>query len=527
MPQERGDGKPAGTVDGMTTENPRLPQDADRVRIAPNAGFAVLQVITTAATLFLLYRYLLSTLGADALGVWSLVAAAASLAAVSSLGLTGGTVRFVSKYLAVGDRAKAGSAAETATISIGATMAVATLLFWPLASWVVALLVPIRWLEEAQELVPFTLAALWLASTAGAVLAGLDGCHRITTRSVVTMATQPLLLVLTVWWVPSLGLKGVATAQLVQYGVWLVLGWILLRRQLPTMSRVPHRWSLAMFQEMWRYGLNFQAISIMTMLLDPLAKALLSSFGGLSAVAYFEMANRMVSQARLLIASANQVLVPYYSKVAETSRERLRGVYEQNLQLTVLLSTLVFGSLVPLLPLVSELWIGRLQPQFLFFSVVLLLGWLANAVATPAYFANLGGGWISRNLYAHLAQSGSMAVLGVMGGAVAGARGVAFAYMLALFVGSGVLLATIHRSEHIAVSSLFSKTDVMALGGCALVAAGGLVFSLWLFVAGEQIVATVAAVMGVIAVVVVLLVSRPELLVMVKGLVASRASSTH
>ena len=62
----------------------------------------------------------------------------------------------------------------------------------------------------------------------------------------------------------------------------------------------------------------------MTMLLDPLAKVLLSRFGGLSAVAYFEMANRMVSQARSLIASANQVLVPYYSKVAETTRGRIQ-----------------------------------------------------------------------------------------------------------------------------------------------------------------------------------------------------------
>ena len=108
------------------------------------------------------------------------------------------------------------------------------------------------------------------------------------------------------------------------------------------------------------------------------------------------MANRMVSQARSLIASANQVLVPYYSKVAETTRGRIRDVYERNFETTLLLSTLVFCSLLPLLPTISKLWIGRLEPLFLFFSVVLVLGWFANVMATPAYFANLGGGWISR-----------------------------------------------------------------------------------------------------------------------------------
>ena len=150
------------------------------------------------------------------------MAATTSLAAVSSLGLSGGTVRFVSRYLALGDRARAGSAAETATISIAVVMAVATLAFWPLASWLLGFLVPIQWLGEARQLVPFTLAGLWLPSTGGPVLAGLDGCHRIATRSAVTMASQPLLLVLAVWWVPQLGLTGVAMAQLVQYSAWLV-----------------------------------------------------------------------------------------------------------------------------------------------------------------------------------------------------------------------------------------------------------------------------------------------------------------
>ena len=458
------------------------------------------------------------------MGVWSLVAAATSLAAVSSLGLTGGTVRFVSKYLALGDRTRAGSAAETATISIAVAMAVAALVFWPLASWLIGFLVPARWLDEARQLVPFTLVALWLASTGGAVLAGLDGCHRIATRSAVIMTTQPLLLVLTVWWVPDLGLQGVVAAQLVQYGVWIVLGWVLLRRQLPMVSRVPHRWSRALFQEMWRYGLNFQAISIMTMLLDPLAKVLLSYFGSLSAVAYFEMANRMVAQARSLIASANQVLVPYYSKVAETSRARIRDVYERNFDVTLLLSTLVFCSLVPLIPIVSDLWIGRLEPLFVYFSVVLVLGWFANIVSTPVYFANLGGGWISRNLLAHTAQSGSLAVLGVVGGSLAGARGVAVAYMFALVIGSLMLLVTFHRAEDVPVSAVLLKADLITLGFSAVAAVGGLVSSLLFLVSSEQLVAAVAAALGVVVVVVLLMVNEPQLVAMARRLFASRTS---
>jgi len=271
----------------------------------PNAVFAVAQVVVASVTLFFLYRFLLATLGVDALGVWSLVAAATSLAGVSSLGLPGGTVRFVSKYLARGDATKAGAAAETATLSTAIAMALAALVFWPLSSWLVGLLVPSSWVEQARQLLPFTLAALWLSSIGGAIYAGLDGCHRITVRSVATIVTQPLVLVLSLWAVPHMGLTGLAAAQLVQYSVWLALGWVLLRRYLPSISRIPRKWSRPMFLEMWRYGLNFQAISIVAMLLDPLSKALVSHFGSLAAVGYFEMANRLVVQVRALPVAAN------------------------------------------------------------------------------------------------------------------------------------------------------------------------------------------------------------------------------
>jgi hypothetical protein len=46
------------------------------------------------------------------------------------------------------------------------------------------------------------------------------------------------------------------------------------------------------------------------MLIDPVIKALLVKFGGLSPVAYYEMAQRMVMQFRSLLVSAAQVMVP-------------------------------------------------------------------------------------------------------------------------------------------------------------------------------------------------------------------------
>ena len=318
--------------------------DPERERVVPNAALAVAQVVVTGITLFVLYRFLLSELGVEALGVWSLVIAATSLANVSNMGLAGGTVRFVSKYLARGDAIAAGTAAETAILSIAGVMGLAALALWPAGRWVVGLVVSPGWTQVAFDLLPFTLMALWLQSVGSTIHSGLDGCHRAGTRAIISTVTQPLVLLFGVLLVPRLGLKGIAVAQMLQYCVWVILGWVFLRRYLPSLRYLPRRWSRGSFMEMWRYGLSFQAITILTILADPLAKAFLSHFGGLSALGYFEMANRLVLQVRSFLVAANQVLVPYYSKVTESSRGALRTTYQTNLGVVTLVGGPAFGT---------------------------------------------------------------------------------------------------------------------------------------------------------------------------------------
>jgi len=448
-----------------------MPADPEKRRLFPNASFAVLQVVVTSLTLFLLYRYLLSTEGIEALGVWSLVVAATSLASVSNLGFAGGTVRFVSKYLAHKDKRSAAMAAETAAISLAVVMAVAVLVLWPIGVWLLGFIVPLKWLGLAHELLPYTLLALWLNSVGGAIHSGLDGCHRADQRSLVTMAVQPALLFLAYWLIPITGIKGLAYAQVLQYLIWSGLGWLLLRNQLPALSILPWRWSRTMFLEMWRYSIRFQAISILGILAEPLLKGLISHFGNLGAVGYFEMANRLVSQVRSLLVSANQVFVPYYSKLGETARDEIKALYIKNLNAIVVLGSFVFSSLVASLPLISQIWIGYLEQQFLLFSVILACGWFVNVLAVPAYFANLGGGWIERNLYCHIAQTMTTFLVGVVGGMVAGAAGSATAWPLALVVGAILVVYMFHRAEGIPLSIFVwpENIKVMILGSAIAV----------------------------------------------------------
>lgn len=66
-------------------------------RLSHNVAANVAQMLIGAALLFALYRYINDTLGAAALGVWSVVLATASASRLADLGLSASVTRFVAR----------------------------------------------------------------------------------------------------------------------------------------------------------------------------------------------------------------------------------------------------------------------------------------------------------------------------------------------------------------------------------------------------------------------------------------------
>ena len=60
---------------------------------------SLVQVVLVGISLFILYRFLLRSIGIERMGVWSVVLATTSVANVANLGISASVVRFVAKYL--------------------------------------------------------------------------------------------------------------------------------------------------------------------------------------------------------------------------------------------------------------------------------------------------------------------------------------------------------------------------------------------------------------------------------------------
>lgn len=400
------------------------------------------------------------------MGIWSVVLATTSAARISEIGLTGSVVKFVAKYAALDDVRKVNEVIQTAVLSLALVSGMILGLVYLPSLWVLRYVLPLQAMPMASEILPFALISLWLSTIGGVLQSGLDGCQRTDLRALFNIINSVLTLLLAVIFVPRYGLLGLAYTQVALAGLLLLLGWAYLKSELTSLPVVPCHWKHSIFKEMLGYGISFQLIGFISMLFDPVTKGLLSKFGGLSMVTYFEMASRMVTQFRGLLTAPNQVLVPVIATLHERDIDRIQTVYRDSYRLQVYLSLPLYAGILSASPWVSRLWIGYYQPAFVMFSLLVTIGYLVNSLINPAYFCNLGTGQLRWNTLGNVAIGVLNTVLGVGFGIVFGGTGVVIGWILALSLGSFVVLIAFHHDHRISYRKIFPTENAWLMASC-------------------------------------------------------------
>jgi O-antigen/teichoic acid export membrane protein len=423
-------------------------------QLRTNTAMSVLQSVVLGVVPFILYRYLLQAIGAELLGLWSLVLSTTAISRIGELGFSASAVKFVAKYVARGKLSLAGEVVQTAALSVGVIVGLFLLLAYPFAKVILNWAVPADRLGAALSILPFALISLFMTVVAGVFQSGLDGNQRVDLRCAVMMSGSVLHLLLCFILTPRYGILGPAYAQMIQSGTVLLVSWVLLKRVLAGLPWVPFRWNIALFREMFGYGINFQVTSLVSLLYEPTTMSLLGRFGGLNVVAYYRMASKLVTQARSIIVSANRVLVPVIAELQERKPQQVRIVYVESFRVVLYISLPIYASVVMLAPAISMLWIGRQEQSFVLFTILLAAGWFLNTVNAPAFFMNIGLGELGWNTVSHLL----IALLNGVGGVLLGypyrAVGVVFAWAVALALGSQVVSVSYHIEHKVPVSEL-------------------------------------------------------------------------
>lgn len=445
-----------------------------------NGLFSAGEVIVNGVCLFLIYRNVVQVLGVSMLGVWSLVLATTAFGRAADLGVSAGLSRYVARSLGEGRPEKALAYIRTGLIFMALTMAcVALALWWPLSQWL-SLALHGTQLDAARAVLPWAILNFWLLIVKSVFDSSLTGVHRADLRAVAGMTGMLVQLVLSYLLVVEHGLFGLAWAQTGQFVVALLMEILFLL----TIARVNAHAAVPWFsrpamREMLGFGMKLQLGSMANIAFEPAVKSIIAATAGTHVLGIFEMAYRMSYQVRNVGTMALQPTVAAFAsltgdKVTETFILFRKVTRSAAMAAAVLVSAIAIGS-----PLVSWLYLDRVDPLFVYASGILGLMWGVTLLATPAYFYGIATGrvipyiageflavGVSCVAVALLSTTGSMAA--VIAGATSGK-----------IVGS-LLLATLVRPTSDWRASVVANREVWAsLAALSVPCCAAISLALW------------------------------------------------
>jgi len=417
------------------------------------------QVLFVGVVYFLLYRYLLKQIGVEMLGVWSVVLSTSSLANLANFGVADSVIRFVALFVKEDDHAKIRQLIFTASLFLGFLFLMIAAIIYPFADLILTSILPAKYLEAGLSILPYSLGCLILNAVNGVYASVLDGMQKNYIRSMIFGVSSVLLLIMAYVLVPYYHLKGVAIAQVCQslFALLICLSMVVFQTKY---NPFKWNWSKQIFRQIFSYGMKFQFISLLSMLNDPVTKILLGRFGGMAFAGYYEMANRVLLQARGVIVNATQSLIPIMINLSKDVRE-IQDFYKKVFSNVLFFSVSAMGTIVIAGHLSAFYWIGSYEPVFYYTLVILALSVIVNILNTPAYFFFMAEGDLNKLIQSHILLGFCNAIFGFGLGYVLGGYGVVYGCFLAVLFGSFYILIIFNKLYQVKINFLLQRQDML------------------------------------------------------------------
>ena len=411
------------------------------------AVVGTLEVIVYAGVLFLLYRIIVRALGIGAMGLWSLVMAAASFLRFADTGVGAGVGRFVALSRSEGEDARALEIIDTALLFNAALLtALTVLLVFPARLLLPYVFDDANALATARELLPLAFGAFILTNLSGVSAASLVALHRLDLKSYIVIGSCFLQIAVAALLIEDYGLVAVAAGQIAQQATILVACYFAARRVMGVpAARIVLRPSRAALREILPFGLKLQGVSLLTSMFDPISRFVMSSFGGLAAVGTFELAQRALMQLRQLIVNPSQQLMPAFAHYKDL--ESRKSLYMKAMAALSVSAILILGGAALVAPVLAWLWLGDVPSHFWEFTAVLAVGWIVNVASAPAYHLSVSNGRLKSIAMGGLATTVLGPLLAVALGYQLGDRGVALGTALGLALGGAITIAIASRAN--------------------------------------------------------------------------------
>lgn len=335
-------------------------------RLAANTVFAAGGRLTQLAVWMVFTPAILHALGPEGYAVWALFFALTGYLGTFDFGLSQGTLRQVAAARQRGDEREGGDSATLAVLGF-----VVLGLLWLAAGLLVRNFL-VAWLRIPESLVPAARLAIpisaaifvvsGISSVIGAVLQGY-GRFDLAARPVFALS---IALAAGFLWVLArqLGLPGLMWTMLAGWSASAVLAGLLLRGAAPGF-----RWSrpvaaLSHLRTAFAFGGPMQVSNLLAAIHTQVDKILLSRLGRLSAVAPYELGNRIAIAGGTFPQLLLLALLPEVAALhAAGDTDRLHALYVRGSRWLLSATAILFSGMLGGADRLYAMWIGGSQPD--------------------------------------------------------------------------------------------------------------------------------------------------------------------
>lgn len=388
---------------------------------------------------FLTYRILISRSGIEAVGTWSLLMAWTSVIRLGDIGLAAATIRFVARHDLQHEEGIVRDTIETGILANSGIFGLLNFVGWVLLSWGLPYLVHSEHLVEGEALLPWLFLLSFLGNLAWIIMGSMQGLHMGYVSSRLFIMGNLVQLVLALLLIPPYGMYGLAWAQIAMNVVVILVGWILLRRWVPSMGWLPYRFCRDRFREMLGYSVRAQFAGTVSNLFEPMSKFLISIFGDAALQGIYELAYKTVMLPRTVVLNSTQAFMPAFSYQVKADPAASHALYGRFKKRTTQASVAVGLAICAGAPVAAWLWFGHIEYRYWAFSVILAFGILTALINSPGASIGFATGNLRNNITMALATLVGTFLMGLVAGRAFGPYGVVAAVSIGTAVGSIVL----------------------------------------------------------------------------------------
>lgn len=360
------------------------------------SALMVLSTLTTAVTLFAVFRYTAKIVSVEWIGVWSLIQGLFLVARISDSGAGANISRVLAVRVKNHDAANLKNLTAAAIIVASAPSAVLSLLTaLPIGWYVIHQFGGELDIDALKSLIALAVLNAVLAAVANILLAICEGMFRLNFKSITViganlaglLALKPLL--------QHLGPAGVGWTYIVIAAAQCLLA----GAQVCNLSRSSASAKISTVQHeiavIWRENLHLSGIALVRLSFEPATKFTLSLIAPLSVIAEFELALRVTTQIRVIVQSALQPLLVLGARSTSEHSERAISTFMRN---DKTLSLLTVGALLAQIlaaPAVQLLGLGTIDSRFVVFFAILAVGNAVNTIGLAGYYWQLSSGTLT------------------------------------------------------------------------------------------------------------------------------------